>query len=137
MTTGKTIALTRQTFVGKVMSLLFNMLSRLLITFLSVQFSSVAQSCLDSLEVLKLKVRRGGIWPTRISAPSSVFRATNLQCDNSQEGRPLPPHPRFLNLRKQEGSRLNNFLLYCFLPWTVAHFEYLLKRSFEKYLDGI
>ena len=35
MTTGKTIALTRQTFVDKVMSLLFNMLSRLVITFLS------------------------------------------------------------------------------------------------------
>ena len=34
MTTGKTIALTRQTFVGKVMSLLFNMLCRLAITFL-------------------------------------------------------------------------------------------------------
>ena len=34
MTTGKTIALTRHTFVGKVMSLLFNMLSRLVITFL-------------------------------------------------------------------------------------------------------
>ena len=34
MTTGKTIALTRQTFVGKVMSLLFNMLSRLVLTFL-------------------------------------------------------------------------------------------------------
>ena len=34
MTTGKTIALTRQTFVGKVMSLLFNMLSRWVITFL-------------------------------------------------------------------------------------------------------
>ena len=34
MTTGKTIALTRQMFVGKVMSLLFNMLSRLVITFL-------------------------------------------------------------------------------------------------------
>ena len=33
MTTGKTIALTRQTFVGKVMCLLFNMLSRLVITF--------------------------------------------------------------------------------------------------------
>ena len=65
MTTGKTIALTRQTFVGKVMSLLFNMLSRLVITFLprskrllisrlksppsvifsSVHFSSVTQSC--------------------------------------------------------------------------------------------
>ena len=34
MTTGKTIALTRPTFVGKVMSLLFNMESRLVITFL-------------------------------------------------------------------------------------------------------
>ena len=36
MTAGKTIALTRWTFVGKVMSLLFNMLSRLVITFLPV-----------------------------------------------------------------------------------------------------
>ena len=35
MTTGKTIALTRRTFVGKVMSLLFNMVSRLVITFLA------------------------------------------------------------------------------------------------------
>ena len=35
MTTGKTIALTKRTFVGKVMSLLLNMLSRLVITFLS------------------------------------------------------------------------------------------------------
>ena len=34
MTTGKTIALTRQTFVGKVMSLLFNMLSSLVVTVL-------------------------------------------------------------------------------------------------------
>ena len=34
MTTGKTIALTRRTFVGKVMSLFFNMLPRLVITFL-------------------------------------------------------------------------------------------------------
>ena len=34
LTTGKTIALTRRTFVSKVMSLLFNMLSRLVVTFL-------------------------------------------------------------------------------------------------------
>ena len=34
MTTGKTISLTRRTFVGKIISLLFNMLSRLVITFL-------------------------------------------------------------------------------------------------------
>ena len=38
MTTGKTIALTRRTFVGKVMSLLLNMLSRLVITFLPSVF---------------------------------------------------------------------------------------------------
>ena len=51
MTTGKTIALTRWTFVGKVKSLLFNMLSRLVITFLprsSVQFSCSVVS--DSLQ---------------------------------------------------------------------------------------
>ena len=35
MTTGKTVALTRQTFVGKLISLLFHILSRLIITFLS------------------------------------------------------------------------------------------------------
>ena len=34
MTTGKTLALTKRTFAGKVMSLLFNMLSRLVITFI-------------------------------------------------------------------------------------------------------
>ena len=40
MTTGKSIALTRQTFVGKVMSLLFNMLSRLIIAFSSKEQAS-------------------------------------------------------------------------------------------------
>ena len=39
MTTGKTIALTRRNFVGKVISLLFNMLSRLVITFLPLHSS--------------------------------------------------------------------------------------------------
>ena len=41
MTTGKTIALTRWTFVDKVMSLLFNMLSRLVITFLPRNMAAV------------------------------------------------------------------------------------------------
>ena len=44
MTTGKTIALTRWTFVGKVMSLLFNMLSRLLITFSQLFFNHLFSS---------------------------------------------------------------------------------------------
>ena len=52
MTTGKTMALTRQTFVDKVMSLLFNMLSRLVITFLlmskaSFNFMAAVTICSD------------------------------------------------------------------------------------------
>ena len=47
MTTGKTIALTRWTFVGKVMSLLFNMLSRLVTTFLP-RSKHLLISCLQS-----------------------------------------------------------------------------------------
>ena len=51
MTTGKTIALTRQTFVGQVMSLLFNMLSRLVITFLPrskcLNFMAAVTICSD------------------------------------------------------------------------------------------
>ena len=46
MTTGKTIALTRQTFVDKVMSLLFNMVSRLVITFLPRMNFKPSVSCL-------------------------------------------------------------------------------------------
>ena len=47
MTTGKTIALTRWTFIGKVMSLLFNMLSRLVITCLP-RSKHLLISCLQS-----------------------------------------------------------------------------------------
>ena len=53
MTTGKTVALTRRTFVGKVMSLLLNMLSRLVITFLPrskrllISWLQSASSCCD------------------------------------------------------------------------------------------
>ena len=54
MTTGKTIALTRGTFVGKVMSLLFNMLSRLVITFLP-RSKHFLISCLQSPSVVILE----------------------------------------------------------------------------------
>ena len=47
MTTGKTIALTRWTFVDKIMSLVFNMLSRLVITFLP-RSKRLLISCLQS-----------------------------------------------------------------------------------------
>ena len=59
MTTGKTIALTRWTFVDKVMSLLFNMLSRLVITFLprskGLLISWLQSPCAVILEPQKVK----------------------------------------------------------------------------------
>ena len=58
-TTGKTIALTRWTFVGKVMSLLFNMLSRLVITFLPkskrLVISRLQSPSAVILELIKIK----------------------------------------------------------------------------------
>ena len=59
MTTGKTIALTRRTLVGKVMSLLLNMLSRLVITFLPrskrLLISWLQSPSAVTLEPLKIK----------------------------------------------------------------------------------
>ena len=60
MTTGKTIALTRWTFVGKVTSLLFNMLSRLVIVFLP-RSKHLYTSCLQSLSAVILE-------PTKIKS---------------------------------------------------------------------
>ena len=57
MTTGKTIVLTRWTFVGKVMSLLFNMLSRLVITFLP-RSNHLLISWLQSLSAVILEPRK-------------------------------------------------------------------------------
>ena len=57
MTTGKTIALTRWTFVGKVMSLLLNMLSRLVITFLP-RSKSLLISWLQSPSAVILEPRK-------------------------------------------------------------------------------
>ena len=57
MTTGKTIALTRRTFVGKVMSLLFNMLSRFVITFPS-RSKRLLISCLQSPSSVILELKK-------------------------------------------------------------------------------
>ena len=64
MTTGKTIALTRQTFVGKVMSLLLNMLSRLVITFLP-RSKRLLISCLQSPSAVILEPQ---IWSLSLFA---------------------------------------------------------------------
>ena len=79
MTTGKTIALTRWTFVGKVMSLLFNMLSRLVITFLPRSkrlLISWLQS--PSAVILQPKKIKLNIQKTKIMAPGPI---TSWQID--------------------------------------------------------
>ena len=69
MTTGKTIALTRQTFVGKVMSLLFNILFRLIITFLPrgkrLLVSWLQSPCAVSLEPKNWKCF---VWASQLSS---------------------------------------------------------------------
>jgi len=57
MSTGKTMALTRRTFVGKVMSLLFNMLSRLVIAFLP-RSKHLLISCLQSPSAVILESKK-------------------------------------------------------------------------------
>ena len=61
MTTGKTIALTRWTFVGKVMPLLFNMLSRLVITFLP-RGKRLLISWLQSPSAVILEPPKNKVW---------------------------------------------------------------------------
>ena len=70
MTTGKTIALTRWTFVGKVISLILNMLSRLVITFLPRSEREVTQSCLTLCDP----------WSVAYQAPPhGIFKARILE----------------------------------------------------------
>ena len=61
MTTGKTIALTRRTFVGNVMSLLLNMLSRLIITFLP-RSKLLFISWLQSPSAVILESQKNKVW---------------------------------------------------------------------------
>ena len=67
MTTGKTIALTRRTFVDKVMSLLFNILSRLVITFL-LRSKRLVTSWLQSPSAVILEP-----WKVKSATVSTVF----------------------------------------------------------------
>ena len=69
MTTGKTIDLTRRTFVGKVMSLLFNMLSRLVITFLP-RSKCLLISWLQSLFAVILEPRKVKLTTVSTVSPS-------------------------------------------------------------------
>ena len=79
VTTGKTIALTRWTFAGKVMSLLFNILSRFVITFLPGSKHLLISWSLNCSHHLQL------FWESRLpklsEQPSTGSRANSLCCD--------------------------------------------------------
>ena len=81
LTTGKTIALTRWTFVGKVVSLLFNMLSRLVITFLP-KSKRLLISWLQSPSVVILeprKIKSDTISTVSPSISHEVMKINNLR----------------------------------------------------------
>ena len=77
MTTGKAIALTRWTFVGKVMSLLFNMLSRLVIAFLS-RSKCLLISWLQSLSAVILEPKKRKSDTVSIVSPSICLEVMGL-----------------------------------------------------------
>ena len=86
MTTGKIIALTRQTLVGKVMSLLFNMLSRLVIAFLS-RNKRLLIAWLQSLSAVILEPRKIKSVTLSIVSPSICHEVMGL--DGEGNGNPL------------------------------------------------
>ena len=77
MTTGNTIALTRQTFVGKVMSLLLNMLSRIVIAFLP-RSKHLLISWLQSLSAVILEPKKINAVTVSIFSPSICHEAMGL-----------------------------------------------------------
>ena len=77
MTTGKTIALTRWSFVGKVMSLLFNMLSRLVIAFLP-RSKHLLTSWLQSPSAVILEPKKIKSLTVSIVSPSICYEGMGL-----------------------------------------------------------
>ena len=77
MTTGKTIVLSRWTFVGKVMSLLFNMLSRLIIAFLP-RNQCLLISWVQSLSAVILEPKKIKSLTVSIASPSIFHEAMGL-----------------------------------------------------------
>ena len=104
LTNGKIIALTRWTFAGKVISLLFNMLSTLIMAFLprsSVQFSSVTQWCLTLCS--PMNHRTPGL-PVHHQFPESTQTHVHWISDAIQPSHPLSsPSPPASNPYQHQG----------------------------------
>ena len=118
MTTGKTIALTRRTFVGKVISLLFNMLSRLVITFLP-RSKRLLILWLQSpsaviLEPKKIKSDTVSPYLAAAAAAKSLQSCPTL-CDPIDGSPPGSTVPEILQARTLEWSAI------AFSPYLTVH----------------
>ena len=101
MTTEKNIALTIRTFVSKMMSLLFNMLSRFVIALSSKEFSSVAQSCSTLCDPMNCSTP--GL-PVHHQLLESTQTHVHWVGDAIQPSHPLlSPSPPALNLSQHQG----------------------------------
>ena len=120
MTTGKTIALTRRTFVDKLMSLLFNMLSRLVITFLP-RSKCLLISWLQSPSAVSFK-------PTfslsSFTFIKRLFSSSSLSAIRVKVGRRRNDPIRFslLGTTKVQGTK-RMFLLYVAMKWLLTSAE--------------
>ena len=104
MTTGKTIALTRQTFVGKVISLLLNMMSRLVTAFLP-RSECLAISWLQSPTAVILEPQKIKPLTVSIVSPSICHEVMGLDCQG-----PAPADPGSSKRgRRRRGSGYNSF----------------------------
>ena len=97
MTTGKTIALTRWTFVGQVMSLLFNMLSKLVIAFLS---RSKSFNFMAAVTICKITICSD--WFAAADATAKSLQSCLTLCDPRDSSPPGFPVPGILQARTLE-----------------------------------
>ena len=124
MTTGKTIALTRQIFVGKIMSLLSNMLSRLVITFLP-RSKCLLISWLQSpsaviLEPPKIKSMHDFCAQSCLNLcdPTRLLCLSNFSGKNTGIG----CHFRLWGIFMTQGLNLHFLCLLCLSNWQVDSF---------------
>ena len=122
MTTGKTIALTRQTFVGKVISLLFNMLSRLVIAFLPRR-KHLLISCLQSPSAVILEPPKIKTVTVSIVSPSICHEVIEIYLQVTKEKFQLAiniiTYPTGKIIRTKQ---VNNEIIFLHLKWnTLVH----------------
>ena len=119
MTTGKTIALTRWTFVGKVMPLLFNMLSRLVINFLP-RSKCLLISWLQSPSAVILE-------PPKIKSDTvSNAEKLNYSYKNMHMSDNFRKSDKSILPINRVGKSCNHTIMYM---KTICHNSYILKRD--------